>query len=160
MNNSEVFEQYREEYQNLLGEMKSIDPRAWVGLLCIAASIAFGIYLSKKRNSRRAERFARAKEAGHVIEATCVKRRRDDDGNYSRYSSKYVYTINGKQKYYHATDHYLMPDTINLYYDEDPDKVYSKYDGDIKGFLLFLPYFLIVPMGTCWLAMTLLGYRW
>lgn len=152
-----------EGFRELWEQMKffgTVDVRIYIGIAAAVGAMIFGFRLAKKRSMYMKNRLERAKAAGHVIEARKVKSNIIERDKGFDYRAKYAYTVGEKKKYYWVTSDSQAPQVISLYYDTDPNKVYSAYQGDAVGFLMLCPYFILVPLGTLWLVATLLGYRW
>lgn len=161
MGNTDLLREAFQETCENLKFLSTIDIRIYIGIFAAILSVKFGFDLSKKRNAHRADRIARAKEKGYVIEARKIDSRvQHYEKDPSIHTATYAYLIAGEERHYIAKDSNFLPETINLYYDKTPDKVFSAYDGDPAGLFILLPYFIFVPLGTLWLVAALLGYRW
>lgn len=162
--NSEEMKQLGEGFKNLFEEFKffaTVDIRVYIGIFAAILAVILGFAISKKRNNYRKNRIDLAKSAGRVIEAKQIDSRVQHNGkDPSIHTAAYSYSVNGREKRYIAKSDNFLPETLNLYYDKTPDKVFSAYDGDPLGLFIILPYFIFVPLGTLWLVATLLGYRW
>lgn len=153
----------REAFRELWEQMKflgTVDVRVYIGIAAGVGALIFGFYLAKKRAEHQKRRLDRARAAGNRIEARKIGSTIAAKDKGFDYREKYVYMVDEKEKYYYVTTDSRAPQVISLYYDKDPRRVYSAYQGDAVGFLLLCPYFLFVPMGVLWLVATLLGYRW
>lgn len=161
---SDELNQLNDGFNKFLEDLKflsTIDIRIYIGIFAAALTVIWGFGISKRRNNSRKARISRAKEAGHVIEAKQIDSRVQHNGkDPSNHTATYIYSVNGKEKRYIAKSDNFLPETISLYYDDTPNKVFSAYDGDFLGLFILLPYFIFVPLGTLWLVAALLGYRW
>lgn len=161
MSNTDLLYEAFQEFVENLKFLTTIDIRIYIGVFVAILSIKFGFHLSKKRNNRRKNRIARAKEKGYIINAQKIDSRVQHYGkDPSIHTATYTYQVDGKERRYIVKHSNFLPETICLYYDKTPDKVFSAYDGDPAGLFIMLPYFVFVPLGTLWLVAMLLGYRW
>lgn len=155
-----MYEAFQEFLENLKF-LSTIDIRIYIGIIAAILAVRFGFHLSKKRNNDRTKRIARAKEKGYVINARKIDSKVQHDGkNPSIHTATYTYLADGKERHYIAKHSNFLPETICLYYDKTPNRVFSAYDGDPAGFFIMLPYFIFVPLGILWLVAMLLGYKW
>lgn len=161
MGNANLLHEALQEVWEALTFLSAIDIRIYIGIFAAILSVRFGFHLSKKRNTYRTNRIARAKEVGYVIEARKIAGSvQHYEKDPSIHTATYTYTVDGEERHYIAKHSNFLPETISLYYDKTPDKVFSAYDGDPAGLFIMLPYFTFVPLGILWLVATILGYRW
>ena len=145
-----------EEVRGPLLEMFTDDPVNWVKwavvftVLVIGYILAFKIYSKIEYHLSVQKKADQAREKGHVIEnAKLIKARKKGtyqerkEKNKTTYSASYRYTLDGKEKEYHAyfANNY-PPETIDLYYKNSPRKLFSVEE-----------YYWQAPIGVLYLAL-------
>ncbi len=145
-----------EEVREPLLEMFTDDPVNWVKwavvftVLVVGYILAFKIYSKIEYHLSVQKKADQARTKGHVIEnAKLIKVRKK--GTYQErkekhkttYSATYRYTLDGKEKEYHAYfGNNYPPETIHLYYKNSPRKLFSVEE-----------YYWQAPVGVLYLAL-------
>jgi len=123
------------------------------------------LFMIRFRPDKKNPKIDEAIRRGHVVKGVNNgkwdghnDRLRDVKDN--TYDAEYVYVVNGKKMIYKYTGHTLPPSTINLYYLDDPRKVFpgmdmSTWGRDISGLRYALVYILPLLFGA--LVMIALG---
>jgi len=157
-----------EDVRGPLLEMFTDDPVNWVKwavvftVLVVGYVLAFKIYSKIEYHLSVQKKADLARAKGHVIEnAELINVRKK--GTYqerkekhkTNYSATYRYTLDGKEKEYHAyfANNY-PPKTINLYYKNSPRKLFSVEEyywqapvGVLYLALFFMPFVLAALIG-------------
>ena len=128
----------------------------WVGAIAAIVVLIIEIKLMKKGilfggGDRKLER---AKQAGHVLDATLVNHWISSNG---KHRSTYEYFINGNiRKKYHLITSWHPNSHIKLYYVNTPDKVFSEHKLGRNPLKILL---YIVPALVAIAVAKLLGYE-
>lgn len=124
----------------------------------IVTQILAILFMIKFRPDKKNPKIDEAIRRGHVVKGVNNgkwdghnNRLRDVKDN--TYDAEYVYVVNGKKMIYKYTGHTLPPSTINLYYLDDPRKVFpgmdmSTWGRDISGLRYALVYILPLLFGA------------
>ena len=135
----------------------------WAGVSTFIVVFTIEIILAKRgviifNNNKRIDR---ARKVNHIIPAKMVRRsyKTRGDDNHRMYYCTYEYEVNDKRRVYNITNNTAYPpESITLYYDSNPKRVFSEYDNhplDVVQKILFY----IVPILAMVLVMYILGFK-
>lgn len=128
----------------------------FVGIVAaIAVFIVEIIYMNKHSKSNK--RVEKAKQLGNVVTAKRIKTWNDDITGTSVDSwvyATYAYEICGKQYQYKYMDRQTAPITLELYYIDNPRKVFT---GKEKKNAVLSLLFYLVPIAVAVIIINLLG---
>lgn len=152
-----------ERFKQLMSSI-NFDPAVVVGVVAfILTFIIEGILIHKgyfKSNGRK-KRMEKAIKLNHVIHARRISKWDDYiSGQKTPYDTwcyaKYEYELNGKKKQYRYMSRLLPPFQLDLYYLNNPNKVfhYEEKKSSILDVFIF-----IIPFAVAGLVMYLLGFR-
>ncbi len=116
------------------------------------------VFMIKFRPDKKNPKIDEAIRRGHVVKGVNNGRwnghnNRLRDVKDDTYDAEYVYEVNGKKMIYKYTGHTLPPSTINLYYLDNPKKVFpgmemSTWARDMAGLRFALVYILPLIFGA------------
>lgn len=117
----------------------------FIGIVFLAVYILELLVYTRATAGRHEAKVRAAQAAGHVIRASLSgnTKYRQNQGRAAEYYARYEYEVNGRQ--YHKVERFTStpPDTITLFYIDDPKKTFSK---EIPADIAQLPLLIIAVL--------------
>ncbi len=125
-------------------------------VICVVVTIAVFVfemvlvYKGKLNFGRSTKKMEKAKAMNHVIKANRIRYSHDsashraDSEATGLYEADYEYEINGRKKKYGYVDQHFPPMVLELYYIDNPNRVFRQKEG-VSGLVIIL---YIIPIAV------------